>query len=133
MATAKLGKNEQIIIGAMSDAGTPLSAYQILDQEDVRAAGIKAPLTVYRALSRLIDAGRVHRIETLNAFVVCEHQAPHAEPAVFMICEACKLTIEVETDGLNSALQAQAAEQGFEIARVNVEIAGACAACRNAG
>lgn len=129
MSTAALGKNEKIVLDALSRAATPLSAYQILDAEGVRASGVKAPLTVYRALTKLIEGGLVHRIETLNAFVVCEHE-PHVEPAAFMICESCKRTLEIATAHIADMLSREAKAHDFKVARINIEIAGLCAKCR---
>lgn len=127
--THNLSKNEQIVLEVLQQADTPLGAYQILDAEGVRAQGIKAPLTVYRAIGKLIEAGYVHRIESLNAFVLCEHE-PHMEPAAFMICDDCKRTIEVGTTGLEISLAREAEHQRFRINRMNIEIAGQCELCR---
>ena len=48
----------------------PIGAYQIL-AELAKERDKAAPPTVYRALDFLIDAGLVHRIESLNAFGGC--------------------------------------------------------------
>ncbi|MGI9406470.1 MAG: Fur family transcriptional regulator [Hyphomicrobiaceae bacterium] len=126
--TAKLTRNQGIVLDALKRASQPLSAYQILDDETVRGEGIKAPLTVYRAVGRLVDKGLVHRIESLNAFVVCDHE-PHSEPAAFMICTACKQTIEVGTTDVQRAVAKQAARRGFKVDRMQVEISGTCEDC----
>ena len=74
---------DKIIVDALRDVGRPLSAYELI--EKVRVKGVSAPPTVYRALQRLIDDGLAHRLESLNAFVACEH--PHHQgKAVFAIC-----------------------------------------------
>ncbi|GAF76572.1 unnamed protein product, partial [marine sediment metagenome] len=71
MATKqKLTRNQDVVIKALAAIGQPLSAYRILDLDCVRDAGLKAPLTIYRALDKLVALGLVHRIESLNAFVV---------------------------------------------------------------
>ena len=64
-----------------------MSAYAILDA--VQNARITAPTTVYRALSRLIADGAVHRLESLNAYVACS-DLPHLHgSSVFAICRDC--------------------------------------------
>ena len=78
--TTRLTKNQSVVLNALKSGDTPMTAYEILGLERVRAAGLKAPLTIYRALDKLIKAGLVHRIETINAFVACEHR-PHPGPA----------------------------------------------------
>ena len=126
--TPKLSKNQQVVLDALGTAGQPLSAYQILDLDSVRAKGLKAPLTIYRALDKLIELGLVHRIESLNAFIPCDH-GPHAEPAAFMICNDCKRTIEVGTRTLQRTVAKQATEQGFEVDQMRIEISGRCEQC----
>lgn len=123
-----LTRNQIAVFEALRTVETPLTAYQILDLEAIRAAGLKAPLTVYRALDRLMELGHVHRIESLNAFVACEHE-PHSTPSVFMICARCRKTTEVAADNLTSAAASLAEAQDFEVETVSIEITGRCAAC----
>ena len=126
----KLTKNQSVVMAALQSADRPLSAYQILDLEMVRAAGLKAPLTIYRALEKLIEKGLVHRIESLNAFVVCDHE-PHAEPAAFMICNDCKRSIEFPAGNLKRSVNRQASARRFEIDELHVEVSGRCEDCRD--
>ena len=62
-------ENHKRVYAHLRKAGAPLSAYQIL--EAMHADGFRAPVTVYRALERLMGEGRIHRVESLNAFVPC--------------------------------------------------------------
>ena len=130
MATTapKLSKNQQVVFDALRESERPMSAYQILDQDKVRSKGLKAPLTIYRALDKLMELGIVHRIESLNAFVLCDH-GPHAEPAAFMICSDCKKTIELGAQSLQRAVNKEAAELGFEVDHMHIEISGRCEKC----
>lgn len=130
MATHKLTKNQSVVLEALRESSAPLSAYQILDVESVRAKGLKAPLTIYRALEKLITAGLVHRIESLNAFVSCD-QDHHSEPPAFMICQECKHIIEVGTRAIQRTVMKQAEEQGFEVKQMHVEVSGRCRDCAN--
>jgi Fur family transcriptional regulator, zinc uptake regulator len=57
-----LGADCERVYRALSTAHRPMRAYEIL--EAVRSDGISAPAAVYRALSRLIDGGLVHRLES---------------------------------------------------------------------
>ena len=130
MATEKLTKNQSVVLDALRQNSAPLSAYQILDVESVREKGLKAPLTIYRALDKLIEAGLVHRIESLNAFIPCCHEH-HTEPPAFMICQNCKRIIEVGTRAIQRAVLKQAEEQGFQVEQMHVEVTGRCQACTN--
>ena len=130
MATLKLTKNQGVVLDALRESAGPMSAYQILDVESVREKGLKAPLTIYRALDKLVEAGLVHRIETLNAFVSCD-QDHHTEPPAFMICEECKHIIEVGTRSIQRTVLKQAEEQGFQVNQMHVEVSGRCRKCAN--
>jgi len=59
-------RNETLVYGFLETTDKPASAYEILD--GLRGDGLRAPQQVYRALSKLIETGAVHRIESLNAF-----------------------------------------------------------------
>jgi len=131
LAPMKLTKNQTIVNDALKDAGRPLTAYQILDIDEVRERGLKAPLTIYRALEKLIREGLVHRIESLNAFVACRHEA-HVDPPAFMICTTCKRTIEFSSKSVRRALSRQAAERDFKIDNMHLEVTGLCEGCRGA-
>lgn len=127
--TTKLTKNQAVVADTLRNAGRPMSAYQILDEKRVRDNGLKAPLTIYRALEKLMDAGIVHRIESLNAFVACTGDKPHADPAAFMICHDCKQTIEFPAHELHQQASKRAADFGFRMDGMHLEISGSCADC----
>jgi len=126
MRSAGLTKNQRAVFSVLEQAETPLSAYQILD--DVRAHGLRAPLQVYRALEKLTSQGLIHRIETLNAFVICSHP-PHPEPAGFVICAECGKAAELSLQGCEAHLTASARKKGFRVETVKVEMTGCCPQC----
>jgi len=126
----KLTKNQQVVFDALRGSDGPLSAYQILDKESVRSKGLKAQKTIYRAHQKLNEAGLDHRIESLNAIVACELEQ-HTEPPAFMICQDCKHIIEVGSQSLQRSVKKQAAEQGFEVEHMHVEVTGRCRDCAN--
>ena len=108
----------------------PVGAYELL--EDVREGGRRAaPPTVYRALEFLRDNGLIHRIESRNAFVGCEHPQ-EAHTAQYLLCEECGDAIELEITGLARRIKNRAAELGFRVARQTVEAYGLCQRCRPA-
>lgn len=123
-----LTKNQSVVLAALKRAETPLTAYEILGLESVRRAGLKAPLTIYRALDKLIAAGLVHRIESINAFLVCERR-PHPGPAGFAICGNCRKTVELTLTDCEMHLTENARRAGFRVDAMNVEMHGCCADC----
>lgn len=130
MTTHELTKNQRIVLDTLRASKTPMSAYQILDADNVRSNGLKAPLTIYRALEKLVEASLVHRIESLNAFVHCGNQC-HADAPAFMICHQCNNFFEFETPAIQRAVMKHAAEQGFEVDQMHVEVSGRCRKCAN--
>jgi Fur family zinc uptake transcriptional regulator len=108
----------------------PLSAYELLGQ--LQLSGIKAPPTVYRALNQLIDEGRVHRLESINAYVACCRRHHHGM-AAFAICRDCGTVTEFESGDVARGIQEWADHSGFRVARSTVELHGRCADCGGAG
>lgn len=107
---------------------TPIKAYDLLEIL-TKERDSAAPPTVYRALDFLLEAGLVHRIASLNAFVGCgEPGLGHA--GQFLICTACGTVAELDEPALSRTIAASAESLGFEVRRETIEIAGICARCR---
>lgn len=115
-----------MIVQALKGAGRPVSAYEIIDQ--LRDEATLAPQTVYRALDRLIAQGAAHRLESLNAFVACSHEA-HAGTAVFAICNSCGSVTEFDEAKAIGALAKWAQNAHFTVASMTLELRGTCETC----
>lgn len=123
-----LTKNQEMVLGALSAADGPLSAYTILDR--LRDNGFRAPLQVYRALDKLLDYGLVHRLESINSFVACAHPACHGHGMIaFAICETCGQVAEFSDATVQGRLTDWSGENGFKPSKTTIEIRGTCAAC----
>ncbi|MCU7846255.1 MAG: transcriptional repressor [Candidatus Thiodiazotropha sp. (ex Monitilora ramsayi)] len=106
----------------------PVGAYDLLQQltQEGRKA---APPTVYRSLDFLLDNGLIHRINSLNAFVGCDHPGlDHA--AQFFICSTCGQAAELDDTKIDSAITRHAGQMGFTIEKRSIEICGICAHCQ---
>jgi Fur family transcriptional regulator, zinc uptake regulator len=120
------------VLDLLSEAHRAMGAYELLDS--LREAGLGSqPPVIYRALDFLIEAGFVHKIERLNAYIACCH--PGQEPggdhgACFLICSRCRTVAEIEDGALDIALAQAAAGHGFAMRRTMLEIEGTCPACR---
>lgn len=123
------------VLELLSEAHRAMGAYELLDR--LRAEGLGSqPPVVYRALDFLIQAGFVHKIERLNAYVACchpgdEHGLEHG--ACFLICMRCRKVAEFEDGALDIAVAQAAAGRGFAMRRTVLEIEGSCPACRAGG
>lgn len=122
----KRHENHEAVMTALGKAGRPQTAYEILNC--LRPLGITSPPTVYRALERLQMEGRIHRLESLNAFVPCHH--PHHGAAVlFTICDHCGSVEEIVDTTLESQLVITARRKGFTAAHSLTELHGLCKPC----
>ena len=62
MQKETLSKNQKIILDYIEKVNEPIKAYSIL--HNVQKKGIKAPPQVYRALDKLVEIGKIHKIES---------------------------------------------------------------------
>lgn len=105
----------------------PSKAYDLLEQVN-RERGNAAPPTVYRALDFLLDAGLVHKIESLNAFIGCAGEHRHAQPK-FLICHVCERVAEIPAPSVDDVIAREAERIGFAADRETIEIRGVCNLC----
>lgn len=108
----------------------PIGAYELLEHLG-DAAKRPAPPTVYRALEFLIEAGLVHRLDSLNAYVGCADPG-RLHTGQFLICRECRTVIELDDRGIEDLVTNKAAALGFTEVRQVLEIEGLCNSCRSA-
>ena len=125
----KLTRNQEIVINLLENSGEPLKAYTILS--DTQKKGIKAPTQVYRALDKLIEIGKVHKIESKNSYVACNISNCTAMTSTsFLICEKCEKVTELEKENLKSFFGGISERLNFEYSDHNLEIFGFCNTCK---
>ncbi len=106
-----------------------LGAYEIMHRlSDYEAT--PAPPTVYRVLDFLVEQGLIHKIETLHAFIGCNHPE-HPHNSQFLICGDCGGVTEIESPRIVSELSNAAQDWAFTLSRPIVEVLGTCATCRS--
>ncbi len=126
----KLTDLRRRVLELVWDRHAPVRAYDLLDQLRAERRGA-APPTVYRALEFLIEAGLVHRIESLNAYVGCgEPAASHG--GQFLICAECGRVAELDDDEISHRVSERAQLLGFTVSRQTIEIMGLCGQCARA-
>ena len=108
----------------------PVGAYEVLDSLN-RSGQKAAPPTVYRALEFLIEAGLVHRLDSLNAFVGCpDPEISHT--GQFLICRQCRSVAELDDDDIHTVVEKKASDLGFSAISQMLEIQGLCQDCSDA-
>ena len=124
-----LSKNHKIIFDLIHKSSEPLKAYTILF--NVQKKGIKAPPQVYRALDKLVEMGKIHKIESKNAFVACRNSDCEISKATaFSICESCEIVDEISDVKLSKYLSNFNHKKGMKFKRFNLEFFGLCRKCR---
>ena len=127
----ELSNNERLVMDVLGRENSPKSAYMILDE--LRGSGFRAPLQVYRALEKLIGMGRVHRLESLNAFIACNHiSCEKTGVTAFVICNRCEHVQEVCDDSVSLFLSGLTKKTKFKASKTSIELHGICDACEDA-
>ena len=123
-----LSKNQQIIFNLIHKSPEPLKAYTILF--NVQKKGIKAQPQVYRVLDKLVEMGKIHKIESKNAFVACRNSDCEISKATaFSICEKCEVVDEISDIKLSKYLSNFNHKKGMKFKRFNLEFFGLCKKC----
>ena len=124
-----LSKNQQIVLEIIERAKEPLKAYSILF--NVQKKGINAPQQIYRALDKLIEIGKIHKIESKNAFVACKNvNCEVSKATAFSICESCEKVEELNDLKLSKYLSGYSDKTGMKYIKYNLEFFGLCKYCK---
>ena len=126
----KLTNNQQTVLDLLEVSKEPLKAYAILF--DIQKKGIKSPLQVYRALDKLIEIGKVHKIESKNSYIACKNANCNSQTSTsFLICEVCDNVTELKKNNLSVYFSKLSEKSNFKYTKHNLEIYGACKICKN--
>ena len=124
-----LSKNQKIIFDFIEKAKGPLKAYSILFS--VQKKGIKAPLQVYRALDKLVEIGKIHKVESRNVFIACKSSSCEISKATaFSICTKCENDSEINNLKLSKYLTNFEDDTGMQYNKYNLEFFGLCKKCK---
>ena len=124
-----LSKNQQIVLDLIEKSREPVKAYSILN--NVQKKGIKAPPQVYRALEKLIELGKIHKVESKNAFVACKStNCEITKATIFSICEICEKVTEIANNKLSNFLNNFDDKTGMKYKKYNLEFFGLCKKCK---
>lgn len=121
-----LAKNEKLVWDVLVKGAEPLKAYEILDK--LKEQGVRAPMTVYRALEGLEAKGHIHKLDGLNAFVLCNHEGPHVVQT-FLVCDSCSTVKELEVVAVEADIAPAVHAANFSMHTARLEIKGNCDSC----
>ena len=116
------------VLGLLADGAAPATAYALIDELARLQGRPVAPPTVYRTLDFLVENGFVIKIESRNAFAICDSPGHHHH-GILLICTRCGATDEVDDHDVDATLARRAAASGFRIDKQMVELEGVCGRC----
>ncbi|MGO4570399.1 Fur family transcriptional regulator [Microvirga sp. 2TAF3] len=104
-------------------SGGPVGAYDLVDRLSSDKKRL-APVTIYRALDFLRDAGLVHRLATQNSYIVSHGQPEVNAMKIMFVCTKTGQTVEVHSKEVAEAVQKAAEEAGFRSLSPFIEVEG---------
>lgn len=130
-STRKGAEHASNVLDGLLESPRPLSAYDLLDR--LRPKGVSAPLLIYLALEKLMQAGKVGRIQSLNAVVPCRgsegHDHDHDRTMAFAICGQCGSLDEFDDAELRQRIGVVLAAKSFVPHTSAIEVYGVCGRC----
>lgn len=127
----KLTPLRQQVLDILSTEQQPLTAYAVLDKLKVYNPKAQA-MSVYRILDFLQTNHLIHRIENLNAFMVCSH-LNERHRSQWLICERCGKTEEYISPTFRQGIKQLEDDTGFQVATPTIELLGICQQCQENG
>jgi len=111
-------------------AHTAQGAYQIRDHLN-RSDRNVAPITIYRILDLLLEAGLIHRLESQNTYYACFQNHESGTSIVALICQQCGTVAELVDENVEKLMGLLEKNAGFVMENRMLEIAGKCPQCRD--
>jgi len=122
-------KLRQDVFQEIASTYTSIGAYDILARLAEKGTRL-APISVYRAIDALIEAGVIHRLESKNAYFACR-RLDHAtgRRPIFLACERCNAVLEADAEGIFDTIDRVSRAASFQPRVKFVEVSGLCRSC----
>ena len=79
----------------------------------------------------MVEIGKIHKIESRNAFIACRNSAcTIANATAFSICESCEDVKEISSSKLSKYLSNFQDKEGMKYNKYNLEFFGICKKCK---
>jgi Fur family zinc uptake transcriptional regulator len=105
-----------------------IGAYDVLNRLANKGNRL-APISVYRAIDALLNAGVIHRLESKNAFFACHSVHAAERDQLILACEQCGRVAEVAGGPVFEEISAAAKKAHFSPGRIVAEVTGLCSDC----
>jgi Fur family transcriptional regulator, zinc uptake regulator len=122
-------KLRQDVFQEIASTYASVGAYDVLARLAEKGTRL-APISVYRAIDALLEAGVIHRLESKNAFFACR-RLDHAagRRPIFLACEKCNAVQEVDSEGIFDTIDRLSRGASFQPRVKFVEVSGLCRSC----
>lgn len=108
--------------------GKPLKAYEILEQ--LKGVQLNAkPTTIYRVLDYFVSCKLVHKIDSIQSYMLCHSPEQHFPMEVLMVCNHCHRAQESYEAELHDLIIRLAKKNHFHSDTNVIEVKGICEQC----
>lgn len=129
--SVRLTPLREAVLRVLLSSHKALGAYDIIEKLQLNGRRL-APISVYRIIEVLLEAGLAHRLESRNAFFACLSEHDEAHSMLVLVCEGCCRVAEAEAPEAWHAIKHMTQSSGFAVTDTVLEIQGTCADCRQA-
>ncbi|WP_395375724.1 Fur family transcriptional regulator [Marinicella sp. W31] len=129
----KLTPKRSLILRTMIEAGSPLSAYDIINLMNSSHHALMPATSVYRILSFLESVDLVHKLSSENKYVACEHISCHHqhESPQFLICQKCNKVKEINiSHSVIDEIKQHVKDSDYKLIDSVLEISCICKVCQ---
>jgi len=124
-------KRKQVLSGLLKSEKA-LSAYELIDICKAESGEALPAMSMYRILDFLQDEHLVHKLNSANKYIVCEHitcDHDHGIPQ-FLICDQCLKVKEISiSKSTISELEKNVVHAGFHLLSPQLEMSCICESC----
>lgn len=130
---ARLTTKRKNLLALLIGSSIPQSAYELAEMYKKHYQDAIPAMSVYRMLDFFIEHNLVHKLNSTNKYLACDHIAceHHHEVPQFLICDQCH---EVSEIGVKREIVDQLKESvmstGFKLSHQQLELHGRCKACQ---
>lgn len=121
-------KLREQVFAEIASTQAAIGAYDVLERMAAKGTRL-APISVYRAIDALMEAGVVHRLETRNSYFACRVIHGEGRRQLVQACETCGTVSETDGEQIYQAIDAVSKASGFRPRVKFVEVSGLCPKC----
>lgn len=115
---------DDLVEALLLSTDRPLSTYDIRDRLGEAGERLSIPL-IYRAVGRLVEAGKIRRVESINGYI-----ASRIGYDAIAICARCSQVTPLDVGSMASQIRSLASHQHLTVQQVVLEVRVHCATCK---